>query len=115
MGTITNLTKVAEKSKTHNVQRHEDHYLVTSGTSGAVYHVRLTPLARCTCQWAVKGRGHKSACACSHVQAVVSWVAENRRGYKAIARPATDDVAHLHRKVYQLGDNVQFTMRKMEA
>ena len=90
MPTITNLPAVAAKAKTHQVnQVSGNHFTVVSGASDALYHIRLTPYATCSCEWA-KYRPAGTPCGCSHVQAVVSYVA-SQEGYGATARPAHED------------------------
>ena len=110
---IVNHQKISTKAKTHTVQKDGfGHWLVTSGNSGIIYHVRLKPISSCTCSWA-KGRG-RQAVACSHVKAVVDFVSRDR-GYNATMRPEDAPTAHLHRKEYEIGDNSKFTFRKVMA
>lgn len=108
---ITNIQSTTKKAKTHQVRRSiSGSWLVTSGSSGTTYRVRLEPLASCTCDWA-KYRPQDQACGCSHVQAVVAFEAEIA-GYSATIRSQAESTSHLHRKTEQIGDGIKVTLRK---
>ena len=108
---ITNIQKVSDKSKGHEVQESlmKGSYLVTS-TSGNIYRTRLLPVASCTCDWAkYQKAGHPVAC--SHVQATLAY-AELQKGYRVKMFASNEDVSHHHRRTVNLGNGVKATARK---
>lgn len=110
MTQITNIQKVSDKSKTHDVKPHRNGYIVTSGSSNKQYFVRLSPIASCTCDWA-KYRKQGSACACSHVQSAIAF--ENGQdGYNVKFHLSTTDTSKQKRKVEFIGDGVKVILRK---
>ncbi len=107
---ITNIKTVAKKAKKNTVRKGIRGYVVTSSTSGKQYTVNLYPIASCNCEWAYYQPEGKPV-ACSHVQAVVAFVAAEE-GYTTVARASTEDVRHLHRKVQRIGNGVKVTLRR---
>lgn len=107
---ITNVQEVGKKSRTHTVTPNGRGFYVDSGSSGEQYYVRLQPQPSCTCRWAQYQPPGRPV-ACSHVQAVVRFVA-GQDGYSVTARPQDQDVSHLHRKARVIGNGVQVTLRR---
>ncbi len=74
--TTRNTKEIQKRAGTHTVEREQgcrDRWLVTSGTSGKTYRVSYNYPTRtfvCNCDWGKHRGGH-----CSHVQAVVEWIA----------------------------------------
>lgn len=110
MRQITQVNKLADKSKTHEIRNLSNGYVVTSGASGKQYFVKLEPIASCTCKWA-EYQPEGSPVACSHVMKVRAFVAKEN-GYVAKFRPIDENTKHLHRMVETIGNGVKLTLRK---
>lgn len=108
---ITNVDKLNDKRKTHQVQPNGRGFWVTSGSSGERYYVRLEPQPSCTCKWA-QHQSPNAPVACSHVQAAAAHVAREE-GYRVKARNAEADTSHLHRRELVLGNGVKLTLRRL--
>ena len=115
MAKIKNTSQTNKKQKSHQVTKlDKNRYQVKSGTSGKAYIVGLGNKRTCNCRWG-KFRKANEHCSCSHVQAVIAYIAKNQKGYTAKFVPNTENVDHLKRKVRDLGDGVQVVYRKVYA
>lgn len=115
---IKNVKQINAKAKTHEVAFYAsdrgltDYYHVTSSNSGNVYTVRISGnVAFCDCDWSKYRPGHDRRCACSHVQSVYKFIAEQKnRATSAWGNIA--DAERQHRQIINIGDGVILTTRK---
>jgi hypothetical protein len=111
--TITQVGKLNNKSKTHEVTRISHHvYRVVSGVSGSQYQVNVRA-GSCSCkrQQYIGWRLNDGVNACSHYMAAYR-AHERENGRQAVPRPADANVRHLHRMTDEYGDGVKFTLRQ---
>ena len=117
---IVNAKTVAAKGRTHKVTQVNDWtYEVESGASGNVYTVKvLGNGASCDCRWGRAGgvipplKWAESGC--SHVQAVMQYIAE-REGRRASSWATQTDAKRQHRPTKYIGQGVWMTTRKVGA
>ncbi len=109
---IVNTKQIQAKGRGHQVTRTGlGAYQVVSGASGSLYHVHVIEKGHygCTCSWG-QSRGHGEPCACSHVQAVIMWVAE-KVGRRASFWGSEEEARRQRRKMVNIGDGVWLTVR----
>ncbi len=106
---ITNVKVVADKSKQHKVEQISEKVFKVRSVSKKLYYVRTAgSTATCGCKW---GEYHPDS-ACSHVQAVQSFV-EAQSGRTVKAYSADTDVSKQHRRTIQTGNGVTLVARKI--
>lgn len=111
------LASLQAKARTHTVKQAMGNlYEVTSGGSGNVYTVTVTPSGMfCTCDWttkrADKETGEIKPSACSHTIAVFEHIALNTRRLVSVV-PTVEDAERQHRPLVDTQDGVVLVTRK---
>ncbi len=116
MTTIKHPKAIQSKSRTHTVGANGDGtYTVTSGHSGAQYTVSPDGAGWvCSCDWSKYRPLSDQRCGCSHVVAVVNFIAA-QSDRKAMAWATPEDAARQHRPSFSIGDGVIITLRLAES
>lgn len=114
---ITNPKTIHKKAKLHTVTPLDhDTFRVTSGASGQSYLVRLQAGLEggtCDCRWGQYRRYRDSyRSGCSHVQAVYRHL-ESQRNRAPSAWTSREDARRQHRPIFDIGDGVLLTSRKL--
>ena len=103
------------KSKTHTVTHAGTGYTVTSGHTGAVYHVTQLPGTQahtCDCKWSeYRPQANQGACGCSHVLAVIAFEQGERQRTTAVHN-SYETAQRQHRQILAVGDGLLVTTRK---
>ena len=126
---IVNVKTLSRKARRHNVARmvtvRGDEFVVTSGSSGRKYVVRLqTEIqkgsppemklagASCTCEWGIhRPSKFDFRSACSHVQAVFTHVL-GEQGLAVSAWGDLESARRQRRRRVAIGEGVYLTLRK---
>ena len=111
---IKNVKQIAKRAKSHLVRYYgKGVYEVISGTSGACYRVEMLAEggASCSCEWGKYHTKGDKRVACSHVQAVYQWKADEE-GRRVSAYGTLDEAKRQHGRTLNLGDGVYLTSRK---
>ena len=106
---ITNIQVVADKSKKHKVEQISEKVFKVRSVSKKLYYVRTAAsTATCGCKWGE----YNPDSACSHVQAVQSFV-EAQSGRTVKAYSADTDVSKQNRRTIHTGNGVTLVARKI--
>jgi hypothetical protein len=108
--------KLQIKSRTHEVRwLHDNVFLVTSGASDYVYQVTIHQRgATCSCQWGQHQAALDGRSGCSHVVAVMDYLA--RQGNRTVsAWDNLTDADRQHRPKINIGNGIILTTRKISS
>lgn len=110
---IANAKAVQSKSRKNEVHpMGGNRYQVVSATSGNVYDVTLAGNGgRCNCDWAKYRPAHDQRSGCSHVLAVVNFVAQESGATSVSAWTDEAQAQRQHRQMVDIGDGVLVTAR----
>jgi hypothetical protein len=114
--TIKNPKQIQSKSRSHTVTpQGNDVFTVASGTSGKEYTVNFFESgATCTCEWGAHRPSGDKRSGCSHVTAVLDFIAaESNRTVSVWA--SAEDAKRQHKPTLSIGDGVHITARLKPA
>jgi hypothetical protein len=113
MKTIKNAKTVQSKSRMNEVHPLGDNvYEVVSGASGNVYRVRHNnDGCTCDCNWATHRPETDPRSGCSHVLAVLNFIARDGGAVSVSAWTSEADAHRQHRRTMDIGDGVLVTVR----
>jgi hypothetical protein len=113
MRTIKNAKTIQSKSRMNEVHPIGDNvYEVVSGASGNVYQVHHNSAGcTCTCTWAAHRPETDRRSGCSHVLAVLNFIAQVGGAVSVSAWTSETDAQRQHRRTMDIGDGVLVTVR----
>jgi hypothetical protein len=113
MRTIKNAKTIQSKSRMNEVHPiGDDVYAVVSGVSGNVYQVRYSHQGCvCNCNWAVHRPETDPRSGCSHVLAVLNFIAREGGAVSVSAWTSPAAAQRQHRRTVDIGDGVLVTVR----
>ena len=113
MRTIKNAKIIQSKSRMNEVHPIGGNvYEVVSGASGNVYQVRGTSSGyTCNCHWASHRPENDQRSGCSHVLAVMNFMAKGDGAASVSAWTSEADAQRQHRRTIDIGDGVLVTVR----
>jgi hypothetical protein len=113
MNTIRNAKTIQNKSRMNEVHPiGENVFEVVSGASGNVYQVRCSETGCiCNCTWATHRPEDDPRSGCSHVLAVMNFIAREGGAVSVSAWTSEADAQRQHRRTMDIGDGVLVTVR----